>query len=330
MWVLGIEPAFARGRIELLRFRLEEDSPLCGRKIMHISELSQCEVLICVAERENQVLIPDGELVLHANDTISIVASPVNASRFFRKIGIETNQVKNTMIIGGGKMSYYLARRLLEMGIKVKLVEKDKDSCERLCDLLPKAVVINGDGTDQELLAEEGLEEAEGFVALTNMDEENVMLSLYAKEMSRAKKITKVSSNTYDSIISTLDIGSVIHPKLITAENILQYVRAMQNSIGSNVETLYQLVGGRAEALEFIIREESEVTNIPLQALDLKRNLLVCAIHRRGRVIIPKGQDRLEKGDYVIIITTDCSRLKDISDILDRSYASRQAKAANV
>lgn len=321
---------FARGRIELLRFRLEEDSPLCGRKIMHISELSQCEVLICVAERENQVLIPDGELVLHANDTISIVASPVNASRFFRKIGIETNQVKNTMIIGGGKMSYYLARRLLEMGIKVKLVEKDKDSCERLCDLLPKAVVINGDGTDQELLAEEGLEEAEGFVALTNMDEENVMLSLYAKEMSRAKKITKVSSNTYDSIISTLDIGSVIHPKLITAENILQYVRAMQNSIGSNVETLYQLVGGRAEALEFIIREESEVTNIPLQALDLKRNLLVCAIHRRGRVIIPKGQDRLEKGDSVIIITTDCSRLKDISDILDRSYASRQAKAANV
>ena len=309
---------FARGRIELLRFRLEEDSPLCGRKIMHISELSQCEVLICVAERENQVLIPDGELVLHANDTISIVASPVNASRFFRKIGIETNQVKNTMIIGGGKMSYYLARRLLEMGIKVKLVEKDKDSCERLCDLLPKAVVINGDGTDQELLAEEGLEEAEGFVALTNMDEENVMLSLYAKEMSRAKKITKVSSNTYDSIISTLDIGSVIHPKLITAENILQYVRAMQNSIGSNVETLYQLVGGRAEALEFIIREESEVTNIPLQALDLKRNLLVCAIHRRGRVIIPKGQDRLEKGDSVIIITTDCSRLKDISDILDR------------
>ena len=321
---------FARGRIELLRFRLEEDSPLCGRKIMHISELSQCEVLICVAERENQVLIPDGELVLHANDTISSVASPVNASRFFRKIGIETNQVKNTMIIGGGKMSYYLARRLLEMGIKVKLVEKDKDSCERLCDLLPKAVVINGDGTDQELLAEEGLEEAEGFVALTNMDEENVMLSLYAKEMSRAKKITKVSSNTYDSIISTLDIGSVIHPKLITAENILQYVRAMQNSIGSNVETLYQLVGGRAEALEFIIREESEVTNSPLQALDLKRNLLVCAIHRRGRVIIPKGQDRLEKGDSVIIITTDCSRLKDISDILDRSYASRQAKAANV
>lgn len=321
---------FAKGRIELLRFRLEADSPLCERKIMHISELSQCEVLICVVERGNQVLIPDGELVLHANDTISIVASPVNASRFFRKIGIETNQVKNTMIIGGGKMSYYLARRLLEMGIKVKLVEKDKDSCERLCDLLPKAVIINGDGTDQELLAEEGLEETEGFVALTNMDEENVMLSLYAKEMSRAKKITKVSSNTYDSIIATLDIGSVIHPKLITAESILQYVRAMQNSIGSNVETLYQLVGGRAEALEFIIREESEVTDIPLQTLELKRGLLVCAIHRRGRVIIPKGQDRLEKGDSVIIITTDCSRLKDISDILDRSHAARQAKAANV
>ena len=322
---------FARGRIELLRFRLEGDSPLRDRKIKHIGEVSQCEVLICVVERENQVLIPDGELVLHANDTISIVASPVNASRFFRKIGIETNQVKNTMIIGGGKLAFYLAKRLLAMGVKVKIIEKDKASSERLCELPPKAMIINGDGTDQELLAEEGLEEAEGFVALTNMDEENVMLSLYAKKMSRAKKITKVSSNTYDSIIATLDIGSVVHPKHITAESILQYVRAMQNSIGSNVETLYQLVGGRAEALEFIIREKMNgVTDIPLQDLDLMDNLLVCAIHRKGQVIIPKGQDCLQKGDSVIIITTNCSRLKDVRDILDKPYATRQAKAANV
>ncbi len=167
-------------------------------------------------------------------------------------------------------------------------------------------------------------------MALTNMDEENVMLSLYAKEMSRAKKITKVSSNTYDNIISTLDIGSVIHPKHITAENILQYVRAMQNSIGSNVETLYRLVDGRAEALEFIIREKGEVTDIPLLDLELKPGLLVCAIHRRGKVIIPKGQDCLMLGDSVIIITTSCNELKDISDILDRSHATRQAKAGNV
>ncbi len=173
---------FARGRIELLRFRMEEDSPLCDRKIRDISELSRCEVLICVVERGKQVLIPDGEFELKKNDTISIVASPVNASRFFKLIGIQTNQVKNTMIIGGGKLAFYLAKRLQEMGIKVKIIEKDQKYCEKLCDLLPKAIIIHGDGTDQELLAEEGLAETEGFVALTNMDEENVMLSLYAKD----------------------------------------------------------------------------------------------------------------------------------------------------
>lgn len=321
---------FARGRIELLRFRIDEGSPLCNQQIKNLSILSKCEVLICVVERRKEVLIPDGEIRLQANDTISIVASPVNASKFFRQIGIQTNQVKNTMIIGGGKAAFYLAKRLMEMGIQVKIVEKNKEHCERLCDLLPKAMIICGDGTDQELLAEEGLAEAEGFVALTNMDEENVMLSLYAKSMSKGKKITKISNNTYDNIISTLDIGSIIHPKHITAENILQYVRAMQNSIGSNVETLYRLVDGKAEALEFIVKEKGTTTDIPLQALELKSNLLVCAIHRKGKVIIPKGQDCLQVGDSVIIITTDCGKLKDIEDILHKSSANstaRQTKA---
>ena len=249
---------FANGRIELLRFQLEEQNPLCNNKIKDLHMLSRCEVLICIVERGNEVLIPSGEVELKAGDMISVVASPVNASRFFKTIGIETNQVKNTMIIGGGKISFYLAKRLLEMGIQVKIIEKDRDACERLCEILPKAMIINGDGTDRELLAEEGLAKAEGFAALTNMDEENVMLALYAKSMSKAKKITKVNRNTFDTIIGSLNIGSLIYPKHITSETILQYVRAMQNSIGSNVETLYRLVDGNAEALEFIIRGESD------------------------------------------------------------------------
>ena len=316
---------FAKGRIELLKFRIDEKNPLGGQKIKKIPELSKCEVLICVVERGEQVLIPDGELELQANDIISIVASSLNASRFFRLIGIETNQVKNTMIIGGGKTSFYLAKKLLEMGIAVKIVEKDREHCEELCELLPNAMIICGDGTDQELMAEEGLAETEGFAAFTNMDEENVMLSLYAKSASKAKMITKVNSTTYDSIIGTLDIGSVIHPKHITAENILQYVRAMQNTIGSNVETLYRLVNGNAEALEFIIREKGAVTDVPLVNLDLKSNILVCAIYRQGKIIIPKGQDCLKVGDSVVIITTNCGELQDIRDIL-RTSSVRSAK----
>ncbi|MEQ2578391.1 Trk system potassium transporter TrkA [Hominiventricola aquisgranensis] len=310
---------FANGRIELLRFQLEEQNPLCNNKIKDLHMLSRCEVLICIVERGNEVLIPSGEVELKAGDMISVVASPVNASRFFKTIGIETNQVKNTMIIGGGKISFYLAKRLLEMGIQVKIIEKDRDACERLCEILPKAMIINGDGTDRELLAEEGLAKAEGFAALTNMDEENVMLALYAKSMSKAKKITKVNRNTFDTIIGSLNIGSLIYPKHITSETILQYVRAMQNSIGSNVETLYRLVDGNAEALEFMIKGKSEVTDIPLQELQLKPHILVCAINRKGKIIIPKGQDCIQEGDSVVIITKDCGAYKDIRDIMKKT-----------
>ena len=310
---------FANGRIELLRFQLEEQNPLCNNKIKDLHMLSRCEMLICIVERGNKVLIPSGEVELKAGDMISVVASPVNASRFFKTIGIETNQVKNTMIIGGGKISFYLAKRLLEMGIQVKIIEKDRDACERLCEILPKAMIINGDGTDRELLAEEGLAKAEGFAALTNMDEENVMLALYAKSMSKAKKITKVNRNTFDTIIGSLNIGSLIYPKHITSETILQYVRAMQNSIGSNVETLYRLVDGNAEALEFVIKGKSEVTDIPLQELQLKPHILVCAINRKGKIIIPKGQDCIQEGDSVVIITTDCGAYKDIRDIMKKT-----------
>lgn len=309
---------FANGRIELLRFQLEEQNPLCNNKIKDLHMLSRCEVLICIVERGKEVLIPSGEVELKVGDMISVVASPVNASRFFKTIGIETNQVKNTMIIGGGKISFYLAKRLLEMGIQVKIIEKDRDACERLCEILPKAMIINGDGTDRELLAEEGLAKAEGFAALTNMDEENVMLALYAKSMSKAKKITKVNRNTFDTIIGSLNIGSLIYPKHITSETILQYVRAMQNSIGSNVETLYRLVDGNAEALEFVIKGKSEVTDIPLQELQLKPHILVCAINRKGKIIIPKGQDCIQEGDSVVIITTDCGAYKDIRDIMKK------------
>lgn len=306
---------FAQGRIELLRFRIPANSPLCNRQIKDISLLSTCEVLICAVERGNQVVIPDGFVELRANDTISIVVSSYNANKFFRQINIQTNQVKNAMLIGGGKITFYLAKLLLDMGIHVKIIEKDRKLCDELCDELPEATIIHGDGTEQGLLEEEGVADAEGFAALTDIDEENVMLSLYAKSVSKAKMITKVSNTTYDSILSSLDLGSVIYPKHLTTEYILQYVRAMQNSIGSNIETLYRLINGKVEALEFVIRKPEPVTDIPLFNLKLKSNLRVCAINRNGTIIIPKGQDCLKVGDSVVIITTNHG-LKDIRDIL--------------
>ena len=203
------------------------------------------------------------------------------------------------------------------MRIKVKIVEKDKKRCELLCELLQDTLIINGDGTDRRLLMEEGLTDAESFVTLTNMDEENVFLALFAKENSKAKLVTKVNRIAFDELIGTLDLGSVIYPKYITADYILQYVRAMQNSIGSNVETLYHILDGKAEALEFSIQEESEVTGVSLMELKLKKNLLIGGINRNGKIHIPRGQDSILKGDTVIVETTQ-KGLQDIRDILKK------------
>ena len=246
---------------------------------------------------------------------VSIIASPANSAEFFRKIGIQTNQVRNTMIVGGGTIAYYLAKLLAAMKIRVKIVEKDKARCEVLTELLDDALILNGDGTDRQLLLEEGLESAESFVTLTNMDEENIFLSLFAKTISNAKLVAKVNRLAYDDIIDSLDIGSVIYPKYITADYILQYVRATQNSIGSNVETLYHILDGKAEALEFKICDNSPIVGRTLSELNLKKNLLVGCLYRDGSVRIPRGHDALEIGDRVVIVTTNRG-LRDINDIL--------------
>ena len=212
-------------------------------------------------------------------------------------------------------ISYYLAKALLAMKIKVKVIEKDKNRCEFLSEELTDATIINGDGTDRSLLLEEGLESAESFVTLTNMDEENIFLSLFAKTISNAKLVAKVNRLAYDDIIDSLDIGSVIYPKYITADYILQYVRATQNSIGSNVETLYHILDGKAEALEFKICDNSPIVGRTLSELNLKKNLLVGCLYRDGSVRIPRGHDALEIGDRVVIVTTNRG-LRDINDIL--------------
>ena len=306
---------FAKGRVELLKFKIKPEFNMDGLAVSGLAERFKCDVLICGVERDGEVSIPGGNFILKDNDRVSIVASPKNSAAFFKKIGLATNQVKNALIVGGGTLGYYLAKQLLHMKIKVRIVERDLRRCDELSELLPGAVIINGDGTDKKLLLQSGLPSAEAFVPLTNIDEENIFLSLYAKEQSNAKLVTKVNRFAFDSIIDKLDLGSVIYPKYITADYILQYVRAMQNSIGSNVETLYQILDNKAEALEYSIREHGPVVGVPLMDLSLKKNLLVACINHTGRIIIPRGHDQIEIGDTVIIVTTQ-KGLQDVNDIL--------------
>ncbi len=308
---------FSKGRVELLKFKLLPEFHLGGMTIAQIMDKLRCDILVCGVERNEEVYIPSGTFVLNDQDRISIIASPENSAKFFSKIGIHTQQVKNAMIVGGGTLGYYLASMLLQMKIKVSIVELNEKRCEELSDLLPDATVICGDGTDKKLLLEEGLERAEAFVTLSSFDEENILLSLFAKKISSAKLITKVNRIVFDDIVDELDLGSVIYPRYITADYILRYVRAMGNSLGSNVETLYHILDGQAEALEFAVKETPQVTGVPLAQLELKDNLLIACINRNRQIMIPRGQDTIQPGDTVIVVTT-AKGLKDLKDILKK------------
>ncbi|MBR2527545.1 MAG: Trk system potassium transporter TrkA [Blautia sp.] len=306
---------FARRRIELLKFKVLPEFELNGLSVSELADRFHLDILVCGIENKDEVIIPGGNSLIHDGDMVSILATPENTSAFFRKIGLKARQVKNTLIVGGGTIAIYLAQELLAMNIDVKIIESNEKRCEMLSDLLPEATVIHGDGTNHRLLMEEGLALTESFIPMTDVDEENIFLSLYAKTRTKAKLIAKVNRMDSNEIIDSLDIGSVVYPKYVTADRILTYVRAMRNSYGSNVETLYHIMDGKAEALEFQIREESPALNKPLSTLKLKSNLLVGCLNRGGKIRIPRGQDSLKLGDTVVIVTTHRG-LHDINDIL--------------
>lgn len=306
---------FTKGRVEVVKYRVGEDSVLCDQNLQQIKSRLKVDILICTVERGEDVYIPGGNFIIRARDEISIIGTPQKNLAFFKKLGAAVTRAKNVMIVGGGKTSYYLARQLTDMGLQIKIIELNKGRCEELSELLPKATIIQGDGTDRDLLMQEGLMQTEAFVAMTNVDEENIMLSLFAKSVSKAKLITHVHRISYDEIIDSLDIGSVIYPKYLTAENIIKYVRAMDNSLGSNIETLYRLNDNRVEALEFCVKADSPVIGIPLQDLKIKPNILICSINHKGSVSIPGGQSVIRAGDMVIVVTRNTG-LNDIKDIL--------------
>lgn len=306
---------FAKGRVELLKFRLPEDCPIVGVAVKDLSSKLNCDVLVCTIERGDEAYIANGNSVFEEKDVISIVAAPKKATDFFRKINYKMNSVKDVMIVGGGELGHYLTEILVRSGIDVKIIEKDAKRCEELCMLWDDVTVINGDASDQNVLLEAGLEHAGGFVALTNLDEENILLSLFAKSAGESKLVTKINRIDFEDVIKHLDLDTIIYPKNITSDTIVRYVRSLKSTVGSNVEVLHQFIKGKIEASEFNISDKSAVTDIPLMELKLKQGVLVAAILRDRKVIIPRGNDTINVGDAVVIVSNQLG-IHDITDIL--------------
>jgi len=308
--------SFCRGQVELVEYKLGDDSLLSGMSLKEMYHHYKIKILVCAVQRGEDITIPNGDFVLAAGDRINITASPANIAAFFKAIGGLHAPVKSVMIVGGGKISYYLTLQLLEMGMRVKIIDNDPAVCEELSETLPKAAIVLGDASEKDLLLEEGISEFDAFVALTGFDEMNIIISMYASAKGVGKVITKVHRLAFPEVIENSGIESVISPKLITASQISSYVRAMQNSISINkVESLRRIVNNRVEALEFIIRSDAPYVGVPLKDLSFKPNVLIAAIVRNGKTIVPGGTDTLEHGDSVIVISTTVRPL-EFSDIL--------------
>lgn len=306
---------FAKGKVEILKFAIDEKSPLTGMKLKTMSKFKK-RILVCAVERgDDEFFIPAGDFKIGVGDKVSIVGDASHIPSFLSQIGVKKSSVQKVIIAGGGKIGFYLAKFLSNLDIKVTVIENDRKRCMHLAENLPKVEIICGDSTDRQVLEDAGIEDADAFAALTEFDEENIMTSLYVGSMSDAKLVTMMSRMPYKQVISRLNVGSIFSPIQIAAEYILRYVRAMQNSYGSNVETLCKIVDDKAEALEFSVSENSSLNGIPLAELKLKKNVLIGTINRKGNIIIPSGSDCICAGDTVIVVTS-IPGLNALEDIL--------------
>ena len=306
---------FSRRNIEMVEIILPPDSELDGINLIKIREKYKANYLICAVQRGDKVYIPDGRFELKAGDRIGLIAAHAEIEKLLRMLGLLKKQAKSVMILGGGKASYYLAKMLSELGTTVKIIEKKLERCEELSSLLPKSVIIHGDGAQQEFLLEEGLSSMDAFVSLTGNDEQNIMLSIFSSMQNVPKVISKINRDELLSMAERLGVETIISPTQITSNIVVRYARALENSKGSNVETLYKLMDGQAEALEFNVKENSLLLNTPLMELKLKQNTIVAGITRGRKTIIPSGKDMILSGDKVIVISAS-QRLQDLDDVL--------------
>jgi len=311
--------SFAKGRVEMVEFRAQEDDAVVGVPLHQLSGRLRGipHVLYAAVEREGEVIIPNGSFVIQSGDRVHVAADMVTITAYFRYLGRNSLKVKNVMLLGGGRISYYLAKMIVPMGVHVSMTEINEKKAQDLSEALPEVNVIYGDGTDQELLEQEGLSQMDAFVALCDRDEENLMTGLYAVRQGVPKVVVKNNRVAYSDIISGMGLDSMVSPKEITCANILRYVRQRKNATGTRVERLYQLVGGKAEALEFIARASDPYVGIPLKDLKIRPGTLVAVIVRRGKVIVPFGNDHIEAGDSVVIIACE-SGINDLNEVIHK------------
>jgi len=307
---------FADGKLELIELLVPNKSDLIGKKLFEVQKKYEVKFLVCAVQRGDEVIIPDGTYVFQAKDKINITAKHSEIKTFLNKLGLIESKIKSVLIIGGGTITHYLAEGLLKNKLNVKIIEQDKDRCTKLCESLPNATIINGNGTDQAILKEEGIEDCDCIVSLTGIDEENIIISMYANNIHVQKIITKVNNPSFASLIEAIGVASVISPKEITAAKTLRYIRATSNARGNNIVTLYKLVNNQVEAIEFIAKEDHKMLNVPLKELKLKKKILIAAIIRNGVVIVPSGNDFIQLNDNVIVVCAN-QILDDLSDILE-------------
>ncbi len=307
---------YERGQMEIVEYKIPDSSPILDCSLQEIYKKTKIKFLICAVQRDSEIYIPDGNFILRSGDRINIAATHRDIEQFFKMNGSIKDKVKSCMIVGGGRISYYLTKNLLGVGMHVKIIEKDLERCKQLAQMFPKASVIHGDGTDQDMLVEEGMRDADAFVAVTGIDEENIIMSLYAKNNSNAKVVTKINRESYVGLSGQIGLDCIISPKYLTTNSVLDYVRSLDNT-ESNIESIYHIVDNRVEAVEFKIREKiPRLIGIALKDLKIKKNILICSVVRGRQVIIPDGDTTIEQGDSVVVVSKE-HRFSDISDILN-------------
>ena len=305
----------SKGKIELIEFKLKDKSPIINVALKNLKNKIKSNIIVVAVERNNKIIVPNGDFKFNLNDKVIITSTPKNINLFLKEIKKNNLKIKNVMIVGGSKISYYLSKSLIENNIKVKIIDNNIDKCMELSEILDKALIINGDASDKNLLIEEGIENVDAFVATTGIDEENVVLSMFANSIKVPKVITKINHLTFSEIMDSVGIESIFTPHVVATNQILRFIRAKENSLGGNMETLIRTMDDKLEIMEFLINEDFKMIGKDLKNIRFKDNLIVISINRKNNIIFPTGNDTLEVNDKIIVATSTLG-IKGLNNIL--------------